>query len=482
MKLTLAWLLRLVLASAVVFAVFNGYAYVTGVSKKPARTSALFDDVARPVFAAPLHADVVDLWSSTNRVPCAQFFANNFFDRRDLCPDSNRSSCFYSPALKSSHCRLADLLVDAPRVNSSRGGEPLDDVAGRDEDAEFPRYPPSSLRLPCAAVTPGPSASRWFPFHLARMVTAIGAGSAGACDETFDGVTFILTRYEYANLFHTLTDFYNVYQLARIHKVAAPRVAIFDGHARGGLDDVWGALFPDHPILWLRDIANRSVCFRDVVLVHAGYSSPLSVFIFDPPPISCAPNYFVKDFANFILRAYGLEHLRPPSHAGAPLRVVLELREPRRTHPRQRTPTVARRIANAASVVEAFGAAVGGWGQKGEGGAVVRSVEFLPVRFSDLPFVEQLHIARSADVLVGLHGAGLSHALFLDEGAALVEIVPVGFSAHAHFRTFAEWGGAKYRPFYLQGDAEEPKGGYELPAAQVVSHVREVVRELMAAL
>ena len=43
-------------------------------------------------------------------------------------------------------------------------------------------------------------------------------------------------------------------------------------------------------------------------------------------------------------------------------------------------------------------------------------------------FVADLAAVREADVLVGTHGAALVHSLFMEEGSALVEVRPYGFT------------------------------------------------------
>ncbi|KAF9636101.1 hypothetical protein BFW01_g6996 [Lasiodiplodia theobromae] len=65
------------------------------------------------------------------------------------------------------------------------------------------------------------------------------------------------------------------------------------------------------------------------------------------------------------------------------------------------------------------------------------------IDFAALPFAEQLRIIRTTDVLVGVHGAGLTHALFLPEGASVVEIQPRRLN-YKGFRNLAKMRGHRY--------------------------------------
>lgn len=70
--------------------------------------------------------------------------------------------------------------------------------------------------------------------------------------------------------------------------------------------------------------------------------------------------------------------------------------------------------------------------------------DFRLVDFAGVPFREQIEIARNTDVLVGMHGAGLTHTMFMEEGrGALVEVQPDRL-CHSGFRNLAQTTGHAY--------------------------------------
>lgn len=63
-------------------------------------------------------------------------------------------------------------------------------------------------------------------------------------------------------------------------------------------------------------------------------------------------------------------------------------------------------------------------------------VELCVVDLAELPFKEQIQVVRDSDILLGVHGAGLTHSFWLPAGSATVEILPKGLN-HKGFRNIA---------------------------------------------
>lgn len=58
------------------------------------------------------------------------------------------------------------------------------------------------------------------------------------------------------------------------------------------------------------------------------------------------------------------------------------------------------------------------------------------VDLATMPLAEQIQTVRDSDILAGVHGAGLTHGMWLKEQSVMVEILPEGF-LHKGFRNLA---------------------------------------------
>lgn len=70
-------------------------------------------------------------------------------------------------------------------------------------------------------------------------------------------------------------------------------------------------------------------------------------------------------------------------------------------------------------------------------------VELRVVDFAFLPFKNQINNIAHTDILLGVHGNGLSHALFLPKGSALIELFPKD-CLRVEYRIFAQLRGLQY--------------------------------------
>ncbi|KAK4207114.1 hypothetical protein QBC37DRAFT_327961 [Rhypophila decipiens] len=93
-------------------------------------------------------------------------------------------------------------------------------------------------------------------------------------------------------------------------------------------------------------------------------------------------------------------------------------------------------------------------------------IEVTAVDFAAIPFEEQLRMIHRTDVLVGVHGAGLTHTMFLRAGVtAVVEIQPRDMpAAYMGFRNMANMKGIGYFRAHADPISEDPVGGDQVGA------------------
>jgi glycoprotein 2-beta-D-xylosyltransferase len=323
------------------------------------------------------------------------------------------SSCVTHPILNAVRCYISDLTIYNEKIDVAYGGEPIAEVMGQIEDVEYAKYSVGAFTLPERNSLPVDKLSHGW--YLNKVLAGSTTGRPPAhiqCDET---PTLLITRYEYVNLFHTSTDWWTVYESVPQQfwlENGKLNVIWLDGHAQGNLDPVWDKAFgPSTPV---KHLPSTGACFKKAVIVPAGYTSPLwfnNRRWREPPCIQAA-----NAFADHMLKSFGLSEVRR-----VPRRVVLIDRVPYTAHPRSAPGHMPRTLKNIESLREAVERAGG---------------EVKVVRFEQLSFGEQLLEVREADVLVGIHGAGLSHVLFMSPGSTMVELQT---NSLGMFSGFATW-------------------------------------------
>jgi protein O-GlcNAc transferase len=71
-------------------------------------------------------------------------------------------------------------------------------------------------------------------------------------------------------------------------------------------------------------------------------------------------------------------------------------------------------------------------------------VKFQDVDFNLLSFEEQIKVDLETDILIGPHGAGLMHAIFMRDRGVLIELHIDASGANRHFHNLALWSGHRY--------------------------------------
>ena len=235
------------------------------------------------------------------------------------------------------------------------------------------------------------------------------------------------------------------------------------------MDEAWEAMFDS--VQYVKHLP-AGTCFRRVTLVPVGYDSPLEKGI--SPTRPCDNDPHVDDFRQFFLQKFKLPgsplwgEMGVPgspvpapaenatSHAAdtcrssnSPVFVLFVRREDYKAHPRHNG-RIVHRIENEEAVSQELKRMAADIQESDQ-----RPVVIEDGLFAHMSMREQLRMVRRACVVVGAHGAGLSHILFARPGTKLLEVLPPDFR-RPHFRAFSKWAGVEYHPMNTQSHRPHP--------------------------
>ncbi|KVH99194.1 beta-(1,2)-xylosyltransferase-like [Cynara cardunculus var. scolymus] len=420
---------------------------------------------------------------------CEAYFGNGFSRRVDLLKPKLRGGggwfrCFYSSTLESSVCEGGRIRMHPEKVKMSVGGEELESVIGRKEDDELPKFEFGAFDLEVdeklnsrKKLVDGSFLDQYLkkgsvPRHTVRelidSMQLVGANEF-KCSEWIEEPTLLVTRFEYANLFHTVTDWYSAYVSSRVTGLPIrPRLVFIDGHCLTPLDDTWKAMFSS-----LRYAKHFSgpVCFRHAILPPLGYETVLSRGLFED--LDCRggsahevlqnPNEpitaRISEFGDMIKAAFGLP-LNKPHPTSNHHNILFIRREGYLAHPRHGG-TVQPRLENEQEVFDGL--------KKWASSHSKCKVNVINGILAHMPMKEQLRAIEEASIIMGAHGAGLTHIVSATQEAEIVELIGVEFM-RPHYALISKWKGIKYHPMHL-------REAYAVPS-EVIDKVSNILANL----
>ncbi|XVF70788.1 hypothetical protein PTKIN_Ptkin11bG0189900 [Pterospermum kingtungense] len=414
---------------------------------------------------------------------CEAYFGNGFTRVADVLPakaavrsGSSWFSCHYSGTLRSSICEGGKIRMDPEKIKMSRGGEKLEDVIGRGEEEELPEFEDGAFE-----VEDGEGGGAWskrkklvgegfldefLPVggvlrhtmrELVRSIGVVGENDF-TCQEWVEEPTLLITRFEYANLFHTVTDWYSAYVSSRVTGLPnRPHVVFVDGHCEAQLEETWKALFSS-----LRYAKNFSgpVCFRHAIFSPLGYETALFKGLSED--INCqgasahdlwqSPDdrkmARLSEFGEMIRAAFGFPVNRhhADNKAVSGHNVLFVRREDYLAHPRHKG-KVESRLSNEQEVFDSL--------QRWASNHLQCKVNLINGLFAHMPMKEQVQAIQDASVIIGAHGAGLTHIVSATPDTVILEIIS-SFFRRPHFQLIAQWKGLEYHAINLDGSYAKP--------------------------
>ncbi|XP_028176160.1 EGF domain-specific O-linked N-acetylglucosamine transferase [Ostrinia furnacalis] len=223
---------------------------------------------------------------------------------------------------------------------------------------------------------------------------------SGICDVTIDKPTFIMKLDAAVNMYHHFCDFFNLYASLHVNSTH-PSTFSRDNHILVWETFTYDSAFKEafkaftiNPILDLKTFRGKVVCFKNVVLPLL----PRMIFglYYNTPLIyGCERSGLFHAFSKHILHSLNVKLQIRDSDK---IRVTLLSRG-----------TTYRSILNEKQLLDAL--------HKVDDYYVQRVVYD-----RTMPFTKQLEITHNTDVFIGIHGAGLTHLMFLPDWAAVFEL------------------------------------------------------------
>ncbi|GAB4849723.1 hypothetical protein Ancab_004519 [Ancistrocladus abbreviatus] len=421
---------------------------------------------------------------------CEGYFGNGFTRLIDLIPrrssELTRESgyggrtgggggwfrCHYSETLRSSICEGGRVRMNPDRIQVSKGGERIGEVIGRKDDDELPVFEDGAFEIDAGdgsekgkkvadraflkKYVPEGEILRHTMRELIRSMEFAGE-SEFKCSEWVEEPTLLLTRFEYANVFHTYTDWYISYVSSRVTGLPRrPHVVFVDGHCTTRLEETWDALFSS-----FRFAKNFSgpVCFRHAILAPLGYETALFKGLTESIECNGASARYLwanpddrktarlSEFGEMISAAFGFPIDRPRiPEPTSDINLLFVRREDYLAHPRHGG-KVESRLSNEREIFDSLSSWVSNRSE-----CRLKLVNGL---FAHMPMKEQIRAIQDASVIIGAHGAGLTHMVSASPKTVILEIISSEYR-RPHFQLIAKWKGLEYQAINLAGSYAEP--------------------------
>lgn len=281
------------------------------------------------------------------------------------------------------------------------------------------------------------------------------------CDITIDKPTYLMKLDAHVNMYHHFCDFVNLYLTLHFNNSfdLDNNVLIWDTMAyRSNFGVSWKA-FTSNPILTLEKFSGKRVCFKNLVFAFL----PRMIFglYYNMPLIpGCHGSGFFQAFNRHILHRLDVKIVEPVDEKQ--VRITLLSRN-----------TKFRQILNEKELIETLTAKSRKF--------IVNRVQFT----HSTPFLEQVEMMANTDILIGMHGAGLTHALFLPDWAAVFELYNCD-DEHC-YKDLARLRGVKYLTWqkaskvYAEDDGHHPNLGAHKKFTNYSFDKHEFLRLVMSA-
>lgn len=326
---------------------------------------------------------------------------------------------------------------------------------------------------------------QWLDLRIAREPEAHPPGHSREPVQTPEGRNFVLLvkREVDGNLFHNMNEFMATMitldvlrmtldsnstsgaALFSPEDIANTQIVILDEHPDGPLFELFSMFSTKKPLRvdeWIAstqaDPDTGTVPVENVILPLAGAANNLWA---DFNKLDCADNEMLRVFVQRIFNLFGITRRRSAT-----------LSPPSLTTPRVNVTLIHRRSSRQLMGLDTF--LLDAARARFAGEADIHLIDF-----AELTLREQIQVSRDTDVLVGMHGAGLTQAMFMEEGRGVVVEIQPDRMCYKGFENLVRMGGRTYLAAGANKivgncyDDDEGKGRLEmLPDSGTISKVQ----------
>lgn len=353
-------------------------------------------------------------------------------------------------------CRGRNIMINFTELTNR--SEPIRykmDVLNEGQIGGFCRLHKSRLDEECDHISPlqswGPELRHFTELNRRPIID-------GDCDIVIEKPTFILKIDATVNMYHHFCDFLNLYASQHVNSTQPGafstdvHIMIWESYTyQSSFESVWEA-FTSHPLWDLKTFRGETVCFKNIVFPLL----PRMIFgLFYNTPIiwGCEKSGLFHAFSKHILH-----RLKIPLHkrSNEKIHITLLSRD-----------TTYRKILNEEDLIKAL--------EKNKDYDVKRVVYNRKLKFK-----QQLEVTRNSDIFIGIHGAGLTHLLFLPDWAVVFELY--NCEDEGCYLDLARLRGVKYITWQdksklkQQDEGHHPDGGAHAKFTNYAFDVDEFVR------
>ena len=280
--------------------------------------------------------------------------------------------------------------------------------------------------------------------HLKDYVKSTKIAEQGLTDTVADGMatvdnhfTVALMRYEYANVYWTVMDLYDVYLMTRFFNTTGKdtQVLLTDARPRGHLDQLWSIF---GRVTMLQEIKTE-VTFTKLAWRYGREYSPLL-----QQSAKSIPD--LSGFRQFVLQRLGIPEPQKPDCDK--LSILYIWRRDYVAHPRNPSGVIGRKIRNEEELLKATKSQFPTFQVNG-------------VQLDKFNVTEQLRLISQSNIYIGMHGAAMTFSIFLPPKSAVIELYPQYYkSTNWHMTMTAKWAGHQYFEWHNKDSKLEEKLQY----------------------